>query len=123
MPWNLSRSKGDWYRMPSIRLRKAEQPPSHDYGTPPRPKGLARATRNAWTSLVAELLAARVLRQDDAALLLELIQCRADQYKAAGQRRGEAKARADEIMAGFMARQPQPLPAPDAPPDAPTVAK
>lgn len=111
--------------MSRIRLRKSSESPCHDYGPPPRPKGLSFPFRRAWDALVNELSGARVLRQDDEILLRELIQARADAYKAASERRTEAKARAEEIFSSFMARQPQPLPAetaPDAAQNAPPPA-
>jgi len=98
------RSKGTVQEAMSRQLKVA----SHSYGAPERPKALPRATRNAWKALVEEYLAARVLRQDDAPILLELIQARADQYKAAGPRRAEAKARAEELHAAFTARVSEP---------------
>jgi phage terminase large subunit-like protein len=111
--------------MPRQVKRKSPEVASHDYGAPLRPKPLPFATRRAWNALEKELLAARVLRQDDAGLLLELIDCRAAQYTAAAGRRPEAKARAENIMAQFMARQPQPeagpVTAPEGAPDAPAL--
>lgn len=71
-------------------------------GIPPRPKGLPRATRNAWDKLTAELLAARTLAQSDASLLLSLIQARAEQYKCAGAKKkaaGKEVARLEAIWA------------------------
>lgn len=43
---------------------------------------------------------------------MTLIQARADQYKAAGVRKVEAAAQAEEIWSSFMARAPQPVAAP-----------
>jgi len=112
--------------MPRLRLRRAEKHPSHDYGAPPRPKGMSYPFRRAWDSLTAELLAARVLRQDDAELLTTMIQARADQYKAAGLRKTDAAAKAEEILSSFMARVPQPEALPvsagDTTPDTPEIA-
>ena len=75
--------------MPLKRLNEALPP--HLPGAPPRPKALSRATRNAWNGLIEEL--AGRLYQDDADLLLELIQCRADQYKGAGERKEAGRKR------------------------------
>jgi len=58
-----------------------------EYGAPPMPKGLPRATRNAWNRLIAELLPSRKLAQSDTSLLLSLIQARADRINYEGKRR------------------------------------
>ena len=99
--------------MPLKRLNEALPP--HLPGAPPRPKALSRATRNAWNGLIEEL--AGRLYQDDADLLLELIQCRADQYKGAGERKEAGRKRSAEILLKLTKRDfiapPEPTPAPE----------
>jgi phage terminase large subunit-like protein len=75
-------------------------------GVPPRPKGLPRATRDAWNKITAELLAARKLAQSDASLLLSLIQARADQYKGAGAKRAAAAKEAKRLEEIWATRPP-----------------
>ncbi len=95
--------------MPSAHINT---PPPHEPGAPPRPKGLTRATRNAWNGLCEEL--AGKLFQDDGERLLELIQCRAEQYRGASERKEAGRKRASEILSKITARepyvQPQPIP-------------
>src|SRR5260370_36841532 len=96
--------------MPSNQI---DTPPPHFPGAPARPKGLTRATRNAWTALCDEL--AGKLFQDDGERLLELIQARADRYKAAGERKEAGRRRAAELLAQLSSRKQltPPEPAPD----------
>jgi phage terminase large subunit-like protein len=98
--------------MPSKRL---SAPPEHIPGIPPRPKGLERATRNAWNQLIEEL--AGKLYQDDGERLLELIQARADQYRGASERKEAGRKRAAELLAKLASREaiatPDPIPAPE----------
>ena len=94
------------------RRHNNEALPAHLPGAPPRPKGLSRATRNSWNGLIEEL--AGRLYQDEAGLLLELVQARADQYKSAGTRKAAGAARAAEILAKFDKRTPA-EPVPDTP--------
>ena len=96
-------------------LKRIDSPPPHLPGAPPRPKGLERATRNSWNQLCEEL--AGQLFQDDAPLLLELIQARAEQYRGASERKEAGRRRAAEILAKFARREPhaQPEPVADAP--------
>lgn len=77
--------------------RKPESPPPHEPGKPPRPQFKSHAARNAWNKLSAELYEACRIWQDDGPLLLELIQARADQYQATGERKEQGRKRAAEI--------------------------
>lgn len=79
-----------------------DSPPPHELGAPPRPRGLARATRNAWNALLGEL--AGKIYQDEGPLLLELIQARADIYKGAGERKEAGRRRAAELLDKFAKR-------------------
>jgi len=88
------------------KARKAATSLRFEAGAPPRPAGLPRATRNAWNALVSELQGRNVLAQTDGQFLLDLIQARADAYRAGGERRPAARARVAEIEAMFSARQP-----------------
>lgn len=92
-------------------------------GEPVRPKGLSLAARRAWNRQVEALAAVRKLAKSDGPLLIEWIGCRADQYKAATERRAVAKARAEEIEAMWEARTPFPVPAATPEPAAPSTAK
>jgi phage terminase large subunit-like protein len=76
------------------------------FGEPERPRGMSRAARDAWNALVGKLSASRKLSKTDGPLLLEFIQARADQYKAAGERRAEAKAQVARIEAVWANRMP-----------------
>lgn len=99
------------------RRVESEQVLPHEFGAPPRPKGKGVAFRRAWNDLVRELLALRKLAQDDAPLLIELIQARAEVYRGAGERKQEARERLKRIQSTFDARPPFPevaTPAPDA---------
>lgn len=75
-----------------------------EFGAPPMPKGLPRASRDAWHRLTAELLAVRKLAQSDTSLLLELIQARADQYKGAGAKKSAARKEAARLEAIWVNR-------------------
>jgi len=83
-------------------------PLPHIPGAPPRPKGKSRGTRNGWDRVVSDLMAARVLYQDDGELVLQLVQARADQYRAAGERKEAGRKLAGEILAKFESRAPWP---------------
>jgi len=100
----MAHNSGTW------RARKAQKAVQavvrFELGEPPRPKGLEVSTRRAWNKLCTELLAQKKLAKSDGALLLELIQCRADQYKAASERRETARQRVLEIERQFATRKP-----------------
>lgn len=94
--------------------RKEIEIPPHLPGVPARPKGLKRATRNAWNQLIEELVGKLYL--DDGERLLELIQARADQYQGSGERKEAGRKRAAELLAKLAAREAiAPEPIPDAP--------
>jgi phage terminase large subunit-like protein len=76
-----------------------------EFGAPPMPKGLPRATRNAWNKLTAELLASRKLAQSDSDLLLALIQARAEQYKTAGAKKVAAAKEAKRLEEIWITRR------------------
>ncbi len=101
------------------RARKARKAalrqPNYELGAPTRPRGLPRAARNAWNILVADLLARRVLAKTDSKLLVDLIQARADAYRAGGERREAARRRVAEIEAVFAGRTPFSVQQPEAP--------
>src|SRR5260370_19246804 len=88
------------FPMPSKRL---STPPAHIPGVPPRPKGLERATRNAWNQLCEEL--AGKLFQDDSERLLELIQCRADPYRGASESKEAGRRRATALLGRLASRE------------------
>lgn len=97
--------------------RQAASAAQHVFGEPQRPRGLSRATRNAWNALCADLLAARKLAKDDGPRLLELIQARGEVYRGASERKAAARQRVAEIEAVFGKRIPFPEPTAEPAPD------
>lgn len=94
---------GNWR---ARKRRKDAALATHEIGVPARPRGLMRATRNSWNKLCEELLAAGKLYKDDGDLLLDLIQNRADAYRAGNERREQARIRVAQIEAIFESRKP-----------------
>ncbi len=93
----------------AARRRRAEES-ARGAGEPVRSAGLARATRNAWNSIVKEYR--NVLLKSDAELLLELIAARAEVYRGAGERKETARIRVKEIEAKLSSRKPVEIPEP-----------
>ena len=90
-----------------------------EFGAPPMPKGMERGTRKSWGRVTAELLDVRKLAQSDGALLLALVQARAEAFRGAGERKAAARREVERLENIWAKRPAFPLPE-DKPAEVPT---